>query len=124
MNKLSLDDDISKELEASDSIGLDEIARLLKKITTPSRFRLVRFFRGSSNNNVEPFICIIDIPKDATENDVVDVLTSASQLKEAAGKSVVTIACRRKFYGDAKLRLDLDDYDIISPVYPPLPMSA
>ena len=113
METLKLSKDVSMELglKDADSLGLGELGRLMNKVTKPPRFRLVRFFRRSKTG---PFICIIDIPKDATENDVVVLLRSAARLKEAAGKSVVTIACLEAPYDITKLPLRIQQFDVLS----------
>ena len=97
METFTLDEDISKALRINE--GLSELGRLFKAATTPSRFR---FFRRSKP---EPFICIIDVRKRATEMEVVGVLDSTAMLKDCADKSLITIVCVEGSCDIAKLPL-------------------
>ena len=109
MKKLSLDEDMSMYLglKAADFLGLDELGRLMKDVTKPPRFPLDHFI---SRSTTRPFVCIVDVPKVATEKEVVVILRDASMLQEAGGKSVITVACLRKTYGIFKRPLAIDEF--------------
>jgi len=109
METLKLSEDIAGELQLEKPMALGPLGRLMKKVTKPPRLRLIRFIRRSKTG---PFICIVDIPKDATENDVVVLLRSAAQLQRAADKTIITDVCLREFYDDAKRRFDLGGFEI------------
>jgi len=113
METLKLSKDISKSvgLKASDALGLNELGSLMKDATKPPRFPLDHFL---SRSTTRPFVCIVDVPKRASEKEAVVILTDTSRLQAAAGTSIVTIICPEKKYNVRNLPLVLPQFDIVS----------
>jgi len=103
---LPMDLGLLRESEA-DALGLDELGRLMKDVTNPPRFPLDHFF---SRSTTRPFVCIVRVPWfTTTRSDAAKVLTQASMLQEAGGKSAITIVCLRDSYGIFKPPLVNDE---------------
>jgi len=104
MKKLSLDDDISNFFDLPATKGLDTLANLIEKGIKPDL----------GGMPVTPAKLLIDVPRKATDTDVVNILTDVATLKGVAGANVIPIVCLASSYNITALPLTLSNYMILS----------
>mmetsp|Transcript_17910 Transcript_17910/g.57948 ORF Transcript_17910/g.57948 Transcript_17910/m.57948 type:complete len:310 (-) Transcript_17910:401-1330(-) len=104
MKKLSLDEDISNFFDLPGTKGLDTLANLIEKGIKPDL----------GGMPVTPAKLLIDVPRKATDTDVVNILTDVATLKGVAGANVIPIVCLASSYNITALPLTLSNYMILS----------
>jgi hypothetical protein len=107
MEQLRLSADISSYFELDKVKGLDAIARLIDEVVKPRP----PYFPVPPK--LVPVIAIIDVPSDATKDDVTKILRDVATLKSKAGENIIPVVClERPDYGLDRLRLNLASFQI------------